>query len=239
MKGVIIAGGNGTRLRPLTLVTNKQLLPIYDKPMVLYPLKTLTDMGVTDIMLISNGESIGTFMQFLGDGSDYGANLTYRVQKVAGGIAQAVGLAKDFVGDEQFVVILGDNIYGSSPIPPKGCGIVVKKVTDPNRFGVLVREGATADEPLKNKLRIIEKPKEFVSDEAVTGLYFYTPDVFGFIETMKPSARGEMEITDVNNYCLENNPTEIILFEDFWADAGTPDALLGISNIIYEKRKAQ
>lgn len=227
MKGVIVAGGDGTRLRPLTLVTNKQLLPIYNKPMILYPLKTLSDMGITEILLISNGQSIGAFMQFLGDGSEYGVNLTYKVQKTAGGIAQAVGLAEAFVGNEQFAVILGDNIYENPVVPPIDgrCGIVVKEVENPSRFGVL--HGA----------RIEEKPENPKSKLAVTGLYFYTPQVFDFIRTQQPSARGELEITDVNNWCLDTFETEVIECRGFWADAGTPDSLLAISNLIYERSK--
>lgn len=229
MKGVIVAGGDGTRLRPLTLVTNKQLLPIYNKPMILYPMKTLSDMGITDIMLISNGQSIGAFMQFLGDGSEYGVNLTYKVQKVAGGIAQAVALAEDFV-DGQFAVILGDNIYEYAPKPPSPpltakCAIVIKEVEDPRRFGVY------------SNGKILEKPEVPDSNKAVTGLYFYTPEIFDFIRTQKPSARGELEITDVNNWCLENLPSMVIPYDGFWADAGTPDSLLEISNFMYERSK--
>lgn len=227
-KGVIIAGGDGTRLRPMTSVVNKQLLPIYNKPMILYPLKTLSDMGIKDILIISNGQSMGSFMQFLGDGSDYGVNLTYRIQKQPLGIAHAVSLAENFVGDERFAVILGDNIYETPVIPPdNGCGIVLKETDTPQRFGIYYND------------KIEEKPLEPKSKMAVTGLYFYTPEVFNFIKTMKPSARGEMEITDVNNWCLKNLITWTITYKDYWADAGTPDSLLAISNFIYEKEKRE
>lgn len=226
MKGVILAGGNGTRLRPMTLVTNKSLLPVYDKPMILFPLNTLKEMGVTDILIISGGNHIGAFMDFLKDGSDYGVNLTYKVQKEAGGIAHALALAEDFVGT-QFVVILGDNIYEYAPEVPLDfhCGIVVTEAKNPERFGVYYNG------------KIIEKPKEFVSNTVVTGLYFYTKGIFDFIKTLKPSVRGEMEITDVNNWCLKNLPIDIIKYQGFWSDAGTPDSLLASSNFIYEKEK--
>ena len=224
MKGVILCGGTGTRLRPLTLVGNKHLLPIYDKPMILYPVETLKCMGVKDILIISGGEHIGRFLEFLGDGSEYGVNFTYKVQKEAGGIAQALTLAEDFVG-EQFVVILGDNIFESSVVPPKNCGIVLKEIKDPSRFGVYYDD------------KIIEKPKNPLSNLAVTGLYFYTPEIFSFIKQLQPSARGELEITDVNNWCLQNLETEKIEYKGFWSDAGTFDSLLLTSNWVKDQKK--
>lgn len=224
MKGVIIAGGDGRRLRPMTLVINKQLLPIYDKPMILYPLKTLSDMGIKDVLIISSGEQMGAFIQFLKDGADYGVNITYKVQRQPLGIAHAVSLAEDFV-DEHFAVILGDNVYGIAPNVPSGCGIVVKDTDEPKRFGIY------------HNGRIEEKPQFPKSNKAVTGLYFYTREIFDFIRTLKPSARGELEITDVNNFCLENLLTEVIEYKDFWADAGTPDSLLAISNIIKNEKR--
>lgn len=211
-KGVILAGGNGTRLRPLTNITNKHLLPVWNKPMILYPLQTLLDMGIKDILIVTGGEYLGQFVDLLGSGSTYGCNLTYKVQDEAGGIAQALLLAEDFV-DSQFSVILGDNIFEGSVEVPTTCGLVVKEVTDPERFGVL----------FMNKIE--EKPKQPKSDMAVTGLYFYTPDIFKFIRTLKPSERGELEITDVNNWCIENLQTSIIPHGGFWSDAGTFDSL--------------
>ncbi len=194
MKGIILAGGNGTRLRPITLVTNKHLLPVYNKPMILFPLNTLKDLGIKDILIVSGGEHIGSFMEFLGDGSEYGVNLTYRIQKEAGGIAQALYLAKDFVKDDNFAVILGDNIFEYSPKPPKkACSFVLKEVENPSRFGVY------------HNGKIIEKPTKPKSNLAVTGLYFYTPEIFSFIEKLKPG---------------------------FWSDAGTFDSLLDSSNFI-------
>lgn len=219
MKGVILAGGNGTRLRPLTLITNKHLLPVYDKPMILYPIETLKCLGITDIMIVSGGDCIGDFTEFLGDGSEFGVKLTYRVQKEAGGIAQALLLAEGFVNG-RFAVILGDNIFSHvSPLlsfsTEGGCVLITSKVSDPERFGVF---------NLKDKT-IEEKPKKPKSDLAVTGLYFYTPEVFDFIKTLKPSARGELEITDVNNWCLKNLTVEVVEFVGFWSDAGTFESL--------------
>ena len=212
MRGVILAGGNGTRLRPLTHIANKHLLPIYNKPMILYPLETLKSFGIKDVLVVSGGEHIGVFAEFLGDGSNYGLNLTFKVQMEAGGIAQALLLAEDFV-DGQFAVILGDNIFENTIQAPKSCGLVLKEVNDPERFGVFFNG------------QIEEKPKKPKSKLAVTGLYFYTPDVFDFIKTLKPSKRGELEITDVNNWCLKNLKTETITHKGFWSDAGTFNSL--------------
>jgi len=219
MKGVILAGGQGTRLRPLTYLSNKHLLPVYDKPMILYPIETMKSMGITDILLVTGGEHVGSFADFLGDGSDYGIKLTYKIQKEAGGIAQALALAEDYV-DGQFAVMLGDNIFEWSVVPPKGCGIVLKEVDDAKRFGVY-HQGV-----------IEEKPENPQSKMAVTGLYFYTPEVFDFVNTLEPSERGEMEITDVNNWCLKNLDMTAINYDGFWSDAGTFDSLLNSANFI-------
>ncbi len=214
-KGIILCGGKGTRMLPATKVVNKHMIPILNKPMILYPIQTLVDMGVTDVMIVSGGNHLGDFGEFLGDGSEYGISLTYRVQKDAGGIAQALLLAEDFVKDEEsFTVILGDNYFEYAPGVPEEFGIVVCSVPDPARFGVYANH------------KIEEKPEIPKSDQAVTGLYFYTPDIFDFIKTLKPSARGEMEITDVNNWCLENLNGEIEFYNGFWSDMGTPDSML-------------
>ncbi len=221
MRGVILAGGMGTRLRPLTFVANKHLLPIYDKPMIMYPIETLKQMGITEILIVSGGENIGKFAEYLKDGSDFGVKINFVVQAKATGIAGALSLAEGFmVPGEKFAVILGDNIFEHAPFPPIGntCGIVVKKVEDPHAFGVL-HEG-----------KIIEKPKEFISDQAVLGLYFYTTNIFEYIRGLKPSERGELEITDVNNYCLTFLPTDIIKYEGVWYDAGSFDSLLEVGN---------
>lgn len=216
-KGIILCGGKGTRMLPITRVVNKHMIPVLNEPMVLYPLRTLKGMGVEDILIVSGGNHIGDIAEFLGDGSDYQVNLTYKVQKEAGGIAQALLLAESFVGEEQFVVILGDNYFESSFLwPEKGfCRFVTKEVEDPSRFGVLDEETLTIE----------EKPEKPKSKRAVTGIYFYTPEVFDFIKTLEPSARGELEITDVNNWCLKNILTDIIDCWGFWSDMGTPESM--------------
>lgn len=192
--------------------------------MILYPLETLKSMGVTDILLVSGGEHIGGFTQFLGDGSKYDVKLTYKVQEEAGGIAQALLLAEDFVDDE-FAVILGDNIFEYAPAKPvKGCGLVIKEVDDPERFGVY------------NDKKIVEKPAIPLSNMVVTGCYFYTPEIFPFLKTLQPSARGEMEISDLNNWVLENLPTFIVEYSGFWSDAGTFDSLLRSANHIHSQK---
>lgn len=228
-KGVILAGGKGTRLLPLTKTTNKHLLPVYDEPMIMHPLRTLMSMGVEDILIVSGGEHLGGFIDLLGDGSDMGINLSYKVQSEAKGIAHALLLAEDFVKnmtDDNFAVILGDNIFERHVRAPSKCGIVLKEVDDAKRFGVYT-DG-----------KIVEKPENPESRFAVTGLYFYTQDVFDFIRTLEPSQRGELEITDVNNWCLENLPTEIIHYDGFWSDAGTHESLLRASNFISEHKKS-
>ncbi len=223
LKGVILAGGKGTRLAPLTTIVNKHLLPVYDKPMVMYPLETLKSFGITEILLVSGGEHIGSFIEFLGDGSAHGVSLTYRVQTAAGGIAQALALAKGFVhtGD-QIAVILGDNIFGPL-VPPRveknSAHLWVKEVPNASRFGVVMGD------------RIVEKPKDVNVGDAVTGLYVYPSDVLAIIETLKPSARGELEITDVNNEYLSENRCSLTQLKDdtFWSDAGTFESLLRAS----------
>lgn len=223
--GVILAGGNGTRLRPLTLIANKHLLPVYDKVMIEYPLKTLTDLGCTDILIVSGGEHIGGFAEYLGDGSRYGVRLTYRVQPDAGGIAQALLCAEGFTDSHQtFPVILGDNYLESRPfIAPTPC-IFVKKVTDANRFGVY--------DPIKNE--IVEKPKGVTTGQAVIGFYVYDYRVYDFIKTLQPSARGEMEITDVNNWYLKQDMV-VHEYKSEWLDMGTYDSLLRAANFIKQR----
>jgi glucose-1-phosphate thymidylyltransferase len=215
MVGIILAGGKGTRLLPATKVLNKHMIPILNVPMIEYPLRTLKGMGIKDILVVSGGNHIGGIAEYLGDGSEYGVNLTYKVQKEAGGIAQALLLAEDFV-DGQFAVILGDNIFEYPPVIPLSNGIVVKEVKNPERFGVL--QGG----------KIVEKPNNPQSNLAVTGMYFYTPKIFEFIKTLAPSARGEVEITDVNNWCIEQKDYSIENYNGFWSDAGTPESLFEV-----------
>ena len=236
MKGVILAGGNGMRLRPLTLVANKHLLPIYDKPMISYPLETLKKLSIYDIMIISGGEHIGVFAEYLGDGSDFGVHLTYKVQKGAGGIAQALGLAENFANRENIAVILGDNIFENSAIEiPRDYYTVeninnailfAKEVKDPERFGVI---NFNADGTIDG---IEEKPEKPKSNLAVMGLYIYPSNVFEIVKTLKPSKRGELEITDVNNAYVKDKKCQVQIFKGFWSDAGTFDSMLNSSNWI-------
>jgi glucose-1-phosphate thymidylyltransferase len=218
MVGVILAGGQGTRLRPLTEVTNKHLVPVYNKLMIEYPIQTLVDMGCREIVIITGGEHIGGFAWYLGDGSKYGVRLTYRVQTSAGGIAQALGCAKGLVTG-LFPVILGDNYFHSS-VKLEKPGIIVTKVPNPERFGVY-HEG-----------KIVEKPKKRKSYLAVTGLYWYDERVFEVIKTLKPSKRGELEITDVNNWYLKQEGTIVMRYRDFWSDMGTFDSLMEVAEYV-------
>jgi len=227
MKGILLCGGKGTRLRPATYAMNKHLVPILNKPMVLYPLETLKTLGITDILLVSGGDHIGGFAEFLGDGSEYGVNLTYRVQKEAGGIAQALGLAKDFANGEQIAVILGDNVFDNEQLSPNFekdlAYIFLKHVDNASRFGVYM-DG-----------KIIEKPKVVSPGLAVTGLYVYPPSVFDIIPTLEPSGRGELEVTDINNAYLVTDKCSVREIKGFWSDAGTPESLAGVTEWAYAK----
>lgn len=230
MKGVVLAGGEGTRLRPLTRVTNKHLLPVWDRPMVYYPLQTLAAMGLWETMLISGKEHAGHFLNLLGSGKEFGMHLSYEVQEEPGGIAQALGLAEDFVGRDRSVVILGDNVFEENfgnalqayRQQPHGARIFLKEVPDPERFGVAeVRDNRV--------LRILEKPKHPPTRLAVTGLYMYDAEVFDVIRSLKPSARGELEITDVNNAYIGNGAMSYEVVRGYWTDAGTFPSLLRAS----------
>lgn len=239
-KGVILCGGQGTRLRPVTLTTNKHLLPILAEPMILYPLRTLRDAGITDIMIITGGEHIGAFADFLGDGSEYGVSLTYRVQKKAGGIAEALALAAGFYEgyEDKVVAILGDNIYEPSfskelqsaftLTGPDEAVLFLKDVPDKERFGV-----ATLS-PLRmypaSVQSVVEKPKNPAPNGyAVTGCYIYPRNVFEVIDTLEPSLRGELEITDVNAHYVEAGRCKGFKTGSFWSDAGTPKSLLQVA----------
>jgi len=226
MKGIILAGGTGTRLYPLTKVTNKHLLPIYDKPMIYYPLQTLLDAGIKDIMIISGRGHAGHFLELIGSGADFSAHFTYEIQDKAGGIAQALALAEDFADDESVVVILGDNIFQDNveyavQSFESGARIFLKKVSDAKRFGV-----AEVDESSGLVLGIEEKPDVPKSDYAVTGLYIYDSGVFEIIKTLKPSSRGELEITDVNNEYIGRGDMQYSVLDGYWSDAGTFESLL-------------
>lgn len=238
MKGVILAGGLGTRLLPLTTVTNKHLLPVYDKPMVYYPLQTLVKAGVKDIMIISGPEHAGHFLHLLGSGKSFGVRLSYELQDEPGGIAQALGLAESFADGGAVAAILGDNIYeddlsqsiagfGHAPV---GAHVFLKSVDDPKRFGVAEVAGDKI-------INIIEKPAEPISNLAVTGCYLYDEKVFQIIKTLKPSGRGELEITDVNNYYVSQGQMKFTTLQGEWTDAGTFESLLKANNLAAAKSK--
>lgn len=226
MKGVILAGGLGTRLRPLTLITNKHLLPIYDKPMIMYPLDTLKRSGITEIMIVCGKEHGGHFMSFLGSGKEYGVKLQYALQCGSGGIAEALSLTEDFVDSQKVAVILGDNVFESEFSAAakqfeneEGAKVFVKRVPDPHRFGVAeIKDGRI--------IGIEEKPKEPKSDLVTVGMYMYDPDVFDKIRTLKPSARGEFEITDAHNLYIQEGRLSYGEVSGYWSDAGTFESLL-------------
>jgi glucose-1-phosphate thymidylyltransferase len=224
MKGVILAGGTGSRMYPLTKVTNKHLLPVYDKPMIYYPLQTLVNAGIKEIMIVSGRGHAGHFLELLGSGMEFGVQLTYEIQEKAGGIAEALGLSENWVDDDPVAVILGDNIFEdsiSSDVTSfkKGAKIFLKEVPDAHRFGVAEING-------DHVVSIEEKPEKPKSRYAVTGLYLYDPDVFSVIRKLKPSGRGELEITDVNNAYIRHGEMQFSLLKGFWSDAGTFDSLL-------------
>lgn len=238
MKGIILAGGKGTRLSPISKVSNKHLLPVYNKPMIYYPLETLAYAGVKNILIISGPEHAGHFLNLLGSGRGFGVRLSYEVQEEAGGIAQALGLAEDFSDNEKIVAILGDNIFkdnksiktavGKFKKQRGGARIFLKEVEDANRFGVA--------EISSNKIiGIEEKPKKPKTNFAVTGLYMYDKNVFKIIKKLKPSKRGELEITDVNNAYIKKGLMEYSVVKGAWTDAGTFDSLLRASVIASKK----
>ena len=217
MKGIILAGGKGSRLLPLTKITNKHLLPVFNKLMIEYPLGTLLRCGIKEILIVSGREHAGDFIEYLGSGKEYNAKFTYKIQEEAGGIAHALSLAEDFANQEQIVVILGDNIFDANlKIKPlnEGAKIFIKKTKNPERFGVPVLKG-------RSVLKIIEKPRKPPTQYAVTGLYQYDHQVFNIIKKLKPSARGELEITDVNNAYIKKNMLKAEIIKGFWSDAGT------------------
>jgi len=237
MKGIILAGGTGSRLYPLTKVTNKHLLPVYDKPMIYYPLEMLVDAGIQEIMIISGRGHAGHFLELLGSGAEMGVGIAYEIQEEAGGIAQALGLARNWTGKDDIVVILGDNIFEDRigrevDEFDSGARIFLKEVPDPQRFGVASVEG-------NRVVEIEEKPKEPKSNLAVTGLYMYDSRVFEIIKNLKPSHRGELEITDVNNAYIRMNEMRYSMLEGFWSDAGTFESLMRASLLVQEQRKKQ
>ena len=234
MKGVVLAGGLGSRLFPLTKITNKHLLPVYDKPMIYYPIQTLINAGIKDIMVVTGGNYAGHFLQLLGNGREFGLkDLNYTYQQGEGGIADALSLVEHFADDEPVCVVLGDNIIEGNIRKAaedyrqqgRGAKILLKKVHDPQRFGVPEIEGDRV-------LRIEEKPKDPKSDYAVIGIYFFDNTVFDVIKTLKPSDRGELEITDVNNHFINEGTMTWNELEGWWTDAGTFESLLYASNLV-------
>jgi glucose-1-phosphate thymidylyltransferase len=234
MKGVILAGGLGTRLRPLTSITNKHLLPVYNKPMVYYPIQMLVDAGIRDIMVVTGGNSAGDFLRLLGNGEEFGlSRINYAYQKGEGGIAEALGLARDFVDDDRMVVVLGDNILEKGIArgveafarQKEGARIFLKSVAHPWEYGIAEVDGPKI-------VRIIEKPKDPPSNLAVIGVYMYPPDVFEIIGTLDRSARGELEITDVNNAYIMRGEMEYDLVDGWWLDAGENHEALLYANLI-------
>jgi glucose-1-phosphate thymidylyltransferase len=236
MKGVVLAGGLGSRLFPLTRITNKHLLPVYNQPMIYYPIQALINAGIDDIMIVTGGNSAGDFLKLLRNGKDFGLkHLNYTYQEGEGGIADALSLVEHFADGQPVCVVLGDNIIQGNIREAarayrhqgKGAKILLKRVHDPQRFGVPEIEGTRV-------LRIEEKPKQPKSDFAVIGIYFYDADVFNIIKTLKPSDRNELEITDVNNAYIERGEMTWDELEGWWTDAGTFESLLRASNLVAE-----
>lgn len=236
MKGVVLAGGLGSRLFPLTKITNKHLLPVYNKPMIYYPIQTLINAGIDDIMIVTGGNYAGHFLQLLGNGKDFGLkHLNYTYQEGEGGIADALSLVEHFADDDSVCVVLGDNIIEGNirkavedyQKQGDGAKILLKKVHDPQRFGVPELDGDKV-------LQIEEKPRNPKSDYAVIGIYFYDAAVFDIIKTLKPSDRGELEITDVNNHYINRGRMTWNELDGWWTDAGTFESLLHAANLVAE-----
>lgn len=241
MKGIILAGGSGTRLKPLTLVTNKHLLPVYDRPMIYYPIQTLTSAGITDIMIVSGKGHAGGFLELLQSGAQFGARFAYGVQEQAGGIAQALALCADFADRGPVTVILGDNILFDDIAPAlddfrrqkRGAKIFLKEVSNPRSFGVAEIAGGKI-------VRIEEKPTSPQSNLAVIGLYCYDAQVWDAVKTLTPSARGELEITDVNNFYVRQGTMTCEILKGWWGDGGESfESLLQAANLAAKRRRDQ
>ena len=223
MKGIVLAGGTGSRLYPLTKVTNKHLLPVGNQPMIYHPINKLLEVGIQEILIVTGTNHMGDVVNLLGSGKEFECRFTYKVQAEAGGIAQALGLAENFAGKDSVLAILGDNIFEVSlqnavdNFTGKGAQIMIQEVPDPQRYGVAELDG-------NNVISIEEKPEHPKSNFAVTGIYFYNASVFECIKTLKPSGRGELEITDVNNFYIEQGSMKSSILEGWWTDAGTPDS---------------
>lgn len=236
IKGVILAGGTASRLQPLTKVTNKHLLPVGRKPMIYYSIEKLIHTGIKDILVVTGVEHLGSVVELLGSGKDFDCRFTYKVQDEAGGIAQALGLAENFAGGASVAVLLGDNLFEDSLQPyvekyksqGEGAHIILKSVHDPERFGVAEVDG-------EKVVNVEEKPSQPKSDLAVTGIYFYDSSVYDIIKTLKPSGRGELEITDVNNEYIRRGIMGWSEMQGWWSDAGTFDSLHKVQQLVQEK----
>jgi len=240
VKGVVLAGGTATRLFPLTIVTNKHLLPIYDRPMIYYPIATLAGMGITEVLVIVGGKSVGDVVELLADGKHFGLDLTYRYQRGALGIAHAIGLVREFVGDDCFCCVLGDNILLGPPLAdvamefqngPWGAGTLLYEVADPERFGVAELDAAGT------VVAFEEKPVKPKSNLIPIGVYFLRPDAFDVVDKLTPSLRGELEITDVLNHYLPGN-LFARRFEGIWTDAGTVTSLIRAAELVEQESQA-
>lgn len=235
MKGILLAGGNGTRLAPLTAVTNKHLLPVYDRPMVLYPLQTLKDAGIDDVLIVTGSAHIGRFIEFLGDGSKFGVRLTYRVQQEASGISGALALCESFAQGEAVSVILGDNIFSSGfrGTPSKyGCTVYLTEADE-----ATVRRSGCAEIEGDRVIGIEEKPQNPKSNLVATGFYHFSAEAFDIVKTLKPSGRGELEITDVIGAYVAKGDCGFVTVDGAWYDAGTFDSLLEASNFMRDESK--
>jgi len=240
IKGVVLAGGSGTRLRPITKVVSKHLLPVGEKPLIYYPIKTLRDSGIKNILIVCGSEHTDQYVKVLGSGRELGVRLSYAIQQKPIGIAQGLGLARTFVEGQKVALILGDNLFGDNfknfvddfKKKKHGATVVIKEVSDPHRFGVV-----KFDKAGKEIINITEKPKNPSSNWAVTGFYLYDNRVFDVIKTLKPSDRGEYEITDVNNYYINEGTMDFIKAKKFWIDAGTFDSLHRANTLLRKPQK--
>ncbi len=236
LKGIVLAGGTGSRLMPLTKVTNKHLLPVGHKPMIYYPIEKLTSIGIEEVLIVTGIEHMGDVVSLLGSGKDFGCRFTYKVQDEAGGIAQALGMAENFADGRQLVVILGDNIFRASLksyaekfiAQKNGARILLKQVPNPQRFGVAELSGGKV-------IGIEEKPKKSKSDYVVTGIYFYDSTVFDIIRTLKPSARGELEITHVNEVYITKGQLAHDILDGWWTDAGTFESFVKANELVIKE----
>ncbi|MFH1678339.1 MAG: sugar phosphate nucleotidyltransferase [Candidatus Omnitrophota bacterium] len=241
MKGIILAGGLGRRLEPVTIITNKHLLPVYNKPMIYYPIQALVEAGIKDIMIVTGGNNAGDFLKLLGNGREFGLkHINYTYQRGEGGIADALSLAEHFAHNQKIVVILGDNVIEKSikkyvhrfSRQPQGARILIKQVSDPERFGVVRLKG-------EKIISIEEKPKKPKSGHIVTGVYMYDNQVFDIIRTLKPSSRGELEITDVNNAYLRRNQLCYDILDGYWTDCGLPETIYRAATLVRKKLLSQ